>query len=68
MQKETFTCTPLEIKKLRISCELSQEAFGKHLGVAEKTVSCWECGTRKPNPTALFLLKQINEEINKNTK
>ena len=51
-----------EIKKLRQHLLLSQEAFGKELGVTFATVNRWESGKTLPNYKAL---KQI-EELCKN--
>lgn len=46
------------IKKLRQHLLLSQEAFGKEIGVTFATVNRWETGKTLPNYKAL---KQIEE-------
>ncbi|MBR2312419.1 MAG: helix-turn-helix transcriptional regulator [Clostridia bacterium] len=46
------------IKKLRQYILLSQEAFGKEIGVTFATVNRWESGKTLPNYRAL---KQIEE-------
>lgn len=37
-----------KIKSLRISKNLSQDRFGKRIGISGKTVSAYECGRAKP--------------------
>ena len=47
-----------EIKAIRQSCLLSQEAFAQELGVSFTTVNRWESGKSKPSYKAM---KQIDE-------
>lgn len=52
-----------EIKQIRQSAMLSQEAFAKALGVSFTTVNRWESGKSKPSYKAL---KQISDFCLKN--
>lgn len=47
-----------EIKKIRQKCFLSQEAFGREIGVSFSSVNRWEGGKTKPN---MFAMKRIKE-------
>ena len=38
-----------EIKKIRKKCFLSQEAFGREIGVSFSSINRWEGGKSKPN-------------------
>ena len=42
-----------EIKKIRQKCFLSQEAFGRELGVSFSSINRWEGGKSKPNMSAM---------------
>ena len=42
-----------EIKRIRQKCFLSQEAFGRELGVSFSSVNRWESGKSKPNLSAI---------------
>ncbi len=42
-----------EIKKIRQKCFLSQEVFGREIGVSFSSVNRWECGKSKPNMSAM---------------
>lgn len=46
-----------DIKSIRQSCFMSQEAFAKELGVSFATVNRWESGKTKPTYKTM---KQIN--------
>ena len=48
-----------EIRQLRESSVLSQEALARKLGVAVRTVARWESGVSKPSPLALEKLNRI---------
>jgi len=52
-----------QIKILRLKLNMSQDRFGKKIGVSGKTVSAYEKG--KINP-ALTVLEKISEEFNVN--
>ncbi len=49
---------PSTIKRLRKSLRLTQKQFGKRIGYAAITISCWECETLKPGPKAIAKIKQ----------
>lgn len=49
-----------QIKNLRLKLNMSQDRFGKRIGVSGKTVSAYEKG--KINP-ALSVLEKISEEF-----
>lgn len=48
-----------EIKKIRKKCFLSQEAFGRELGVSFSSINRWESGKSKPNMIAMKKLKDF---------
>lgn len=50
-----------EIKKIRQKCFLSQEAFGRELGVSFSSVNRWETGKSKPNMIAMKKIKVFCE-------
>jgi len=52
------TLTPEEIKAVRISLELTQEAFGILLGAKLRTVQSWESGDRNMKEATVMLLNQ----------
>ena len=43
------------LKKLRDELDMSQEEFGRHIGVSARTVSRWEAGDSTPT----FTVKQM---------
>lgn len=53
-----------EIKKIRQKCFLSQEAFGRELGVSFSSINRWEGGKSKPNISAMKKIKAFCEEQN----
>lgn len=53
-----------EIKKIRRQCFLSQETFGRELGVSFSSINRWEGGKSKPNMSAMKKLKDFCEEKN----
>lgn len=42
-----------EIKKIRVDCMLSQQAFAKELGVTQLTITRWETGKNIPSYSAM---------------
>lgn len=48
-----------EIKKIRKKCFLSQEAFGREIGVSFSSINRWEGGKSKPNMAAMKKLKNF---------
>ena len=53
-----------EIKKIRQKCFLSQEAFGRELGVSFSSINRWESGKTKPNMSAMKRLKAYCDALN----
>ena len=53
-----------EIKTIRKKSLLSQEAFGRELGVSFSTINRWESGKSKPN---ISTMKRIKAFCNANT-
>jgi DNA-binding transcriptional regulator YiaG len=53
------TMDAVQIRALRESSVLSQEALARNIGVAVRTVARWESGTSKPSPLAVEKLNQI---------
>lgn len=50
-----------EIKKIRLKCFLSQEAFARELGVSFSTINRWERDKVRPNLLAMKKLKKFCE-------
>lgn len=48
-----------EIRKIRQQCFLSQEAFGRELGVSFSSINRWESGKTKPNMSAMKKIKEF---------
>lgn len=48
-----------ELKKIRKKCFLSQEAFGREIGVSFSSINHWEGGKIKPNMNAMKKLKNF---------
>ena len=53
-----------EIKKIRQKCFLSQEAFGRELGVSFSSINRWESGKRKPSISAMKKMKDFCDAHN----
>ena len=53
----------MQIKNLRLKLNMSQDRFGKKLGLSGKTISAYEKGKIYP---ALSVLEKISEEFNVN--
>lgn len=53
-----------EIKKIRQKCFLSQEAFGRELGVSFSSINRWEGGKSKPNTSAMKKIMEFCEAHN----
>lgn len=53
-----------EIKKIRQKCFLSQEAFGRELGVSFSSINRWESGKRKPSLSAMKKMKDFCDAHN----
>lgn len=50
-----------EIKKIRQKCFLSQEAFGREIGVSFSSINRWESGKTKPNIATMKKIKDFCE-------
>ena len=50
-----------EIKKIRQKGFLSQESFGRELGVSFSSINRWEGGKTKPNMSAMKKIKEFCE-------
>lgn len=53
-----------EIKRIRKKCFLSQEAFGRELGVSFSSINRWEGGKSKPNMSAMKKIKEFCDTQN----
>jgi DNA-binding transcriptional regulator YiaG len=51
--------TPGFIVSLREAIGLTQEQFGRRLGVSKMTVSRWECGRMVPSASAVVAIRQL---------
>lgn len=47
------------IKALRVEKVLTQKELGKHLGVSEVSIRCWENGTKSPSMSAIIALSGL---------
>jgi DNA-binding XRE family transcriptional regulator len=56
------TMTPGHIAALRAALGMTQEAFGKAVGVNKLTVSRWERGELRPNRTSLAAIRQLRRK------
>ena len=52
------TLTPEEIKRARVSLNMTQSQFGEMLGAKLRTVQSWEDGTRNMKEATVMLLEQ----------
>ena len=50
-----------EITKIRQKCFLSQEAFGREIGVSFSSINRWESGKTKPSMAAMKKIKDFCE-------
>lgn len=48
---------PSEIRKIRRSLRISQPVFARYIGTTVSAIRSWEQGTRRPQKTALRLLR-----------
>ena len=53
-----------EIKKIRQKCFLSQEAFGRELGVSCSSINRWEGGKSNRNMSAMKKIMEFCEAHN----
>lgn len=53
-----------ELKKIRRKCFLSQEAFGREIGVSFSSINRWESGKTKPKMSAMKKIKEFCESQN----
>jgi DNA-binding transcriptional regulator YiaG len=51
--------TPGFIVSLREALGLTQEEFGRKLGVTKMTVSRWECGRTRPSPPTTAAIRRL---------
>ena len=51
-----------EIKKIRLSLNLSQVAFANIVGVSKKTVEAWESGRNIPKGSSLRMLEMLDKD------
>ena len=63
--KKYATFTPLEIKDIRRSYDLSQESFARLLHISIDTLQNYEIGRSSPSSTAaaLFLIAKNHPEV-----
>lgn len=73
LKRKTVSIVPVkqyeaeEIKKIRKSVGMSQRLFASYLGVSEKTVEAWECGTNHPSGAASRILNMMEMDSNLTT-
>jgi len=51
--------TPGFIVSLREALGLTQEQFGRKLGVSKMTISRWECGRMRPSPSMAAAIRDL---------
>jgi DNA-binding transcriptional regulator YiaG len=51
--------TPGFIISLREAMGLTQEQFGRRLGVTKMTISRWECGRMRPSPSTAAAIRRL---------
>jgi DNA-binding transcriptional regulator YiaG len=51
--------TPGFVISLREAMGLTQEQFGRRLGVTKMTVSRWECGRMRPSPSVVAAIRRL---------
>ena len=54
-----FAYSPINVREIREKTKKSQVDFARMIGVKVGTLRNWEQGRRKPNGTALTLLKVV---------
>ncbi|MGI9282156.1 MAG: NadS family protein [Endozoicomonas sp.] len=57
--------TPLDVKDIRASLDMTQEEFAQAVGVKLPTLRHWERGDRKPSGSARVLLNLLAKEPQK---
>jgi transcriptional regulator with XRE-family HTH domain len=57
--------TPKQIKKLRLSANLSQMEMAEKLGVSKGAIAHWETGRCKPLPSHIKLIQLVIISIHK---
>jgi DNA-binding XRE family transcriptional regulator len=55
--------TPGFIISLREALGLTQDQFGRKLGVAKMTVSRWECGRMRPSPSMTAAIRALQARV-----
>jgi transcriptional regulator with XRE-family HTH domain len=61
--------TPGFIISLREAMGLTQERFGRKLGVTKMTISRWECGTMRPSRSMVAAIRNLQARLrNKGVK
>ena len=53
-----------EVKTIRHQTGMTQKEFAAYLGVSEKTVEAWECGTNTPSGSSSRLLSMFKQNKN----
>lgn len=53
-----------DLRNIRLSCFLSQEAFAKEIGVSFATVNRWESGKTKPTYKTMKLIDDFCKQHN----
>ncbi len=60
--------SPQQIKRIRKNLGLTQEAFGRLLGVPQVTVGRWEAGMHSPRGLILKALRELAEKAKRKKK
>lgn len=64
MRYNNITMSGEEIRELRTSLHLSQEAFAKEVGVTLNTICRWENGHMHPNQLAVRAIQVVKAKYN----
>lgn len=63
-KSELFQLSPIDIKNIRRSYDLSQASFANMLGISVRTLQNYEIGHRAPNGSFCALLKIAKDHPN----
>jgi len=60
--KRVYSPASIDVKKIRLTLQLSQEEFAHYFGVSKRTIQEWEQGRRVPTSTARNFLRVVERE------
>jgi len=60
--------TPQQVKRLRVSLDMTQQEFADYFGVPQSTVGRWEAGLHAPRGLSLRALNELASKTKKKRK